>query len=131
MLLIIFMVVTPMLVDGVEVALPETRAPERMPKSGNQLDVAIRYDGEVYLGSQSVPRKSLPAALRDVHERSPDQNVSSSGRISGLGTSDVREVMRLVNRAGWSGAGIETRKREPVSGDWIEVARSTGEGERA
>ena len=33
-LLIIFMVVTPMLQKGVNVALPETNQPEKMPESG-------------------------------------------------------------------------------------------------
>jgi biopolymer transport protein ExbD len=110
-LLIIFMVVTPMLVDGVEVALPETTAPERLPESAGQLDISIRHDGTVYLARNPVPTERLFAALGDVHERSPDQKVVIRADAR-LPFERVREVMRLVQRAGWRGAGVETRRRE-------------------
>lgn len=114
-LLIIFMVVTPILVDGVDVALPETQAPERMPERGEQLDVAIRSDSSVYLDGQWVPAESLLAALSDLHGQAPGRDVviKADHRLS---YDDVRDVMRLVNRAGWSGAGIETRRREVDGG---------------
>jgi biopolymer transport protein TolR len=109
-LLIIFMVVTPMLVDGVEVALPETTAPDRMPEGGRQLDVSIRQDGSVYVGKQWVPKGELQAALRVLHQEAPERSVvvRADQRLAYV---EVRDVMRLVNRAGWTGAGVETRRR--------------------
>jgi len=41
-LLIIFMVVTPMLQKGVGVALPETIKPEQMPEGKNQVTMAVQ-----------------------------------------------------------------------------------------
>ena len=60
-LLIIFMVVTPMLQAGVDVALPETLDPPKMPEGGKQLNIAIKSDGQVYVGQQWVPTESLLA----------------------------------------------------------------------
>jgi len=115
-LLIIFMVVTPILVDGVEVDLPETAAPERMPEAGGQLDVVIEQDGSIYVGQQWVREESLPAALLGIHDRSPGQAVVIKADRR-LAYRDVRRVMQLLNHAGWSGAGIETHKREVRSDD--------------
>ena len=114
-LLIIFMVVTPMLQQGVDVALPETVLPERMPEGGKQLDVAIRFDGQVYLGQTYVPKESLPAALRDIYNQSPDKDVVIKADQR-LKYKDVREVMQMVNRAGFTGAGIEVHKKDPGEG---------------
>ena len=49
-LLIIFMVVTPLLQKGVDVALPETTRPEKMPENEQQLVVAVKMDGSVFVG---------------------------------------------------------------------------------
>jgi biopolymer transport protein ExbD len=108
-LLIIFMVVTPMLQQGVDVALPETIKPDRMPEGGQQLDIAIKQDGTVYVGAQYVPKESLPAALRDIYNQTPEKDVVIKADKR-LKYKDVREVMQLVNRAGFPGAGIETHK---------------------
>jgi biopolymer transport protein ExbD len=122
-LLIIFMVVTPMLQQGVDVALPETGNPEKMPEDAKQLDIAIRQDGSVYVGAQWIPKESLPAALRDIYNQSPDKNVVIKADKRLL-YKDVREVMQIINRAGFSGAGIETHKR--MSGE--EEATAAGGG---
>ncbi|HVT60611.1 MAG TPA: biopolymer transporter ExbD [Thermoanaerobaculia bacterium] len=47
-LLIIFMVVTPLPRSAVEVALPETAHPKNMAQVSNQLTVSIKSDGSVY-----------------------------------------------------------------------------------
>jgi biopolymer transport protein ExbD len=74
-LLIIFMVVTPMLQKGVNVALPETNLPEKMPENQKQLTVSVKNDGSVYVGSNYVPEAGLPAAFKQVHDGNPDREV--------------------------------------------------------
>jgi biopolymer transport protein TolR len=114
-LLIIFMVVTPMLQQGVDVTLPDTTDPAKMPEGGKQLSIAIRQDGSVYVGQQWVPKESLLSALKDIYNQTPDKNVviKADKRIQ---YKDVREVMQMVNRAGFPGAGIETHKKDAGAG---------------
>ena len=114
-LLIIFMVVTPMLQQGGHVSLPETADPAKMPEGANQLDIAIRQDGSVWVGEQRVPKESLLSALRDIYNQSPDKDVVIKADKRLL-YKDVREVMQIVNRAGFLGAGIETHKRDAAGG---------------
>ena len=110
-LLIIFMVVTPMLQQGVDVSLPETINPPKMPEAGKQLNIAIKADGSVYVGQQWIPNESLLTALRDIYNQSPEKTVVIKADKR-LKYKDVREVMQTVNRAGFPGAGIETHKRD-------------------
>jgi len=62
-LLIIFMVAAPMLTTGIEVDLPQTRAP-RMENDEEKLILTIDADQKVYLGETEVPQENLVEALQ-------------------------------------------------------------------
>ena len=62
-LLIIFMVITPLLQKGVDVALPETTKPEKIPENEKQLVIAVKLDGSVFIGQNWVPKGQLEAEL--------------------------------------------------------------------
>jgi biopolymer transport protein TolR len=108
-LLIIFMVVTPMLQKGVDVALPETHQPEKMPENSKQLTISIKQDGSVFVNQNWVPDDQLAAQLKGVHDQSPDKSVVLKGDRR-LKYKKVREVMKLVNEAGFSHVGLVTEK---------------------
>ena len=109
-LLIIFMVVTPMLQKGVDVALPETAAPPRMPEGQKQLTISVKQDGTVFVQDSWVPDENLSAALRDIHDQTPDKTIVVKGDRR-LKYKDVRRVMRLINEAGFTRVGLETKKK--------------------
>src|SRR5262245_49060803 len=99
-LLIIFMVVTPMLQSGVDVNLPETTRPEKVQEGEKQLTIAIKADGQIFVGQNWVPKDNFAAAIRQVYDQTPDKDV----RIKAdryLKYADVREIMRMVNDAGF------------------------------
>ena len=58
-LLIIFMVVTPMLSKGVNVDLPVTQHHDKRNDDNRDIIVAITHLGEIYLGSDRVPLEGL------------------------------------------------------------------------
>ena len=53
-LLIIFMVVTPMLHRGIHVQLPETKNHEKKQDTGEQLVVSIRGDGAIFIETEKI-----------------------------------------------------------------------------
>jgi biopolymer transport protein TolR len=110
-LLIIFMVVTPLLQAGRPVQLPETDKPEKMPESAKQLSVAMEQDGNVFLGDKWVPEDQLLATFQDIHERTPDKQVVIKADRR-LKYAAVRRLMKVINQAGFPGVGLETDKRE-------------------
>src|SRR6185295_8480292 len=71
-LLIIFMVVTPMLQKGVPVNLPVTEDPEKTPDTEKQLLISIKDDGTVYVGSKVIRKDEVNAAIEEIHTRTPD-----------------------------------------------------------
>src|SRR6266849_3955009 len=75
-LLIIFMVVTPMLQKGVPVNLPVTEDPEKTPDTDKQLQISVKADGTVYLGSLPVLKQQMQAELEKIHERTPDREIA-------------------------------------------------------
>ncbi len=108
-LLIIFMVVTPMLQKGVDVALPETHQPEKMPENSKQLTISVKQDGSVFVNQNWIPDDQLAAQLKSIHEQTPDKSVVLKGDRR-LKYKKVREVMKLVNEAGFSHVGLVTEK---------------------
>src|SRR5215213_9218704 len=71
-LLIIFMVVTPMLQKGVPVNLPITTKPEKTPDTEKQLQISVKADGTVYVGPNVIRKDEVQRALEDIHEKTPD-----------------------------------------------------------
>jgi biopolymer transport protein ExbD len=110
-LLIIFMVVTPMLQNGVDVALPETLKPDKIPENQKQLTVAMKQDGSVFIGQNWVPDQNLKAQLEDVHSSSPDKDVVIKADRR-LKYKQVRKLMQMVNEAGFSRVGVVTVKEK-------------------
>ena len=60
-LLIIFMVVTPMLQKGVSVDMAKVNNPEQMPDADKEdaLIVAVMRDGNVFFGNDKIARRSV------------------------------------------------------------------------
>lgn len=104
-LLIIFMVVTPMLVRGVPVQLPEVTHPEKMAEGSRQVDIAIQQDETVSIGRNRVADDQILARLRDIHDAHPDKTVVVKGDRR-VRYAEVRKVMKLANQAGFSGVGL-------------------------
>jgi len=67
-MLIIFMVITPMLSKGITVDLVKTKNPIAMADADKEdaVLVAVSRDGKVYLGSTQMTADSLPAKVKDL-----------------------------------------------------------------
>src|SRR2546421_10334793 len=68
-LLIIFMVVTPMLQKGVPIKLPAAEAPEKPPDTEKQLKIPVKPDGTVYLGSMVVVTHHEQSERQQINQR--------------------------------------------------------------
>jgi biopolymer transport protein TolR len=114
-LLIIFMVVTPMLQSGVDVNLPETNRPEKVQEGEKQLTIAIKADGQIFVQQNWVPKDNFAATIKQVYDQTPDKDV----RIKAdryLKYAEVREIMKMVNEAGFAKAGLITMKKSGPAG---------------
>jgi biopolymer transport protein TolR len=110
-LLIIFMVVTPLLQSGVPVLLPETNKPEKYPENAKQIKVAITEDGKMFIGQDWVPSKAqLVRQMDDILKADPNKEVVIKADRR-LKYREVRELMKALNEAGFNKVGLITTKK--------------------
>jgi len=76
-MLIIFMVITPMLSKGISVDLAKTKNPIAMHDADKEdaVLVAVSRDGRVYLGSTPVTPDALPPKVKDLLTNRMDKTV--------------------------------------------------------
>src|SRR5687767_13672706 len=104
-LLIIFMVVTPMLQKGVPVNLPVTEEPEKTPDTEKQLLISVKADGSVYLGPNVIRKDQVQSALEEIHGRTPDREVAVKGdKLVKYG--DVLDVLKALREVGFNDVGL-------------------------
>ena len=115
-LLIIFMVVTPMLQKGVPVNLPVTEDPEKTPDTEKQLQISVKADGSVYLGPNVVRRDQVETSLKEIFERTPDREIAVKGdRLVKYG--DVLDVLKACREVGFNDVGLISHpKKSPGEG---------------
>jgi len=67
-LLIIFIVITPMLSKGISVDMAKANNPTAMQDADKEdaVLVAVARDGQVYLGTNQMPPDSLPGKVKDL-----------------------------------------------------------------
>jgi biopolymer transport protein TolR len=110
-LLIIFMVVTPLLQSGVPVLLPDTTSPEKYPEGQHQVKVAIQEDGKIFIGQDWIPTKAeLIQRMDDMLKADPQKEVVIKADKR-LKYKEVRDVMKALNDAGFTKVGLITTKK--------------------
>jgi biopolymer transport protein ExbD len=113
-LLIIFMVITPMLQKGVSVNLAKTDNPVQMPEADKEdsLVVAIMRDGKVYLNSDAVTPETLTDKVKDALANKADKRIFVKAD-AGARYGDVGDVVDDVRSAGVGQLGLLTEERKP------------------
>lgn len=115
-LLIVFMVVTPMLQKGVPINLPITEEPERTPDTEKQLQISVKSDGSVYLGSTVVRKEQVESELQEIFKRTPDREIAVKGDRS-VKYGAVLDVLKACRNVGFNNLGLISQpKKQPTSG---------------
>src|SRR5579863_431886 len=113
-LLIIFMVITPMLQQKVQVDMAKVDNPVPMPDADKEdaIVVAVTRDGGVYLGQDHIATSELGAKVRDKLADTPGKTifVRADARAQFRAVEDAIDAVRT---AGVEDVGLLTQKREP------------------
>ncbi|HVJ04624.1 MAG TPA: biopolymer transporter ExbD [Candidatus Saccharimonadales bacterium] len=112
-LLIIFMVITPMLQKGVSVSLAKTDNPIKMPEADKEdsLIVAVMRDGKIYFNSDVVSAETLTDKVKDKLSNKPDKRIFVKAD-AGAKYGDVVAVVDNVRSAGVDQLGLLTEERK-------------------
>ncbi len=116
-LLIIFMVVTPFLQQGITVALPKNmNNPDVDPNiiKESSIVISVPNDGEYYLGKQRVEREQLTEKVDSMLEKIKNEQDRIVYIKSGVGVSygDVVNVINEVRKLGVDKIGLVADKKK-------------------
>src|ERR1700684_2022391 len=110
-LLIIFMVVTPMLQHGQAVNMARVDHPEDLAAADRDdaIIVAVARGGEIYVGTTQTPEDQLTAIIREKVKDKLDKSIfiKSDGRAKYI---DVTKVVDDVRSAGVDQVGLLTER---------------------
>jgi biopolymer transport protein TolR len=107
-LLIIFMVVTPMLHRGVHIELPITQHHEKKQDTGEQLVVSIRADG-TWIETDKIPDEGLVERVKKELKVSRPVHVRAD---KSLHYGDVRKVLEKIHDAGAQNVAMGTEEQQ-------------------
>jgi len=108
-LLIIFMITAPLLVAGVPINLPDSRA-KALDQDQKPVQISINGNGQVYIDEDAVPANGLNDALETIAEDhrggEPPQVFLRADRVLSYGS--VMQVMGELNRVGLNKVALVT-----------------------
>ena len=110
-LLIIFMVITPMLQKGVSVDMVPTEHPRQMPDADKEdaIMLAITRDGRIFLGTNLIQPDTITSRVEDAVALKLDKTVYVKGDARAK-YGDVVKVVDGVRAAGVDHLGLLTEK---------------------
>ena len=115
-LLIIFMVATPMMSQGLEVDLPQTTQVEVLPTEADHMVLTVRSDGKIYLDEYGVDNmEDLEGYLQRLVKEKNKTLFLQADKAVPYGT--VVSVMGVVKAAGVDKLGVvaEEEKTAPAA----------------
>jgi biopolymer transport protein TolR len=111
-LLIIFMVVTPMLQKGPAVQLPTTSDPPKKPEDKNQILIVVSKDKGLFIEKDQMPNEAAFASrLAEEYERNKQASIVIKGDAR-LTYGEVKKAMMKVKETGFEQVGLITQKRD-------------------
>lgn len=121
-LLIIFMVITPMLSKGVSVNMVKTHNDIKMQEADREdaILISITRDGKVYLspGNMMIQLDQLPAKVKDLQQNRSDKTVyiRADARARFASVTDVMDALRTdgVDTIGLITEAVQDRNRRSL-----------------
>jgi len=110
-LLIIFMVVTPMLQKGTSVELAKTHNPTNMPDADHDdaVLIAVTRDGKFWLNKSKIGIDELPSKVGDILATKMDKTVFVKSDFRAK-YGDVVQVVDTIRNAGVDKIGLLTER---------------------
>jgi biopolymer transport protein ExbD len=112
-LLIIFMVVTPMLQKGIPIQLPVTDNPDKKPENAKEKLITVAWGDppKYYIDTKWFPKAEFQKELDEMYQRDPAAElvIKADQRLK---YGEVKEVMRMTKEAGYQDVGLIVDKKQ-------------------
>ena len=107
-LLVIFMVVTPLLQKGVAVILPEASYAAKKPEV--KITLTVKKDETIFLEMDQVPKSDLHLRLKKLFEARVEKSLYIKADTT-LNYQVIMDIMDICQQAGLEGVGLMTEKK--------------------
>jgi biopolymer transport protein TolR len=114
-LLVIFMVTAPLMTQGIEVDLPQTRTVSVLPKDSEHMVLTIKKDGAVLLDEYEVPDQDLAGHLERLVKQENKSLFLRADKEVPYGR--VVAVMGEIKAAGIDRMGVVAEPEEKETGN--------------
>jgi biopolymer transport protein TolR len=110
-LLIIFMVVTPLLQKGIDVQIPQATNPDKKPENSKQRLISVKWSTPpaYYLDTKQLSKAEFQQALDELYQRAPSTEIVIKADQR-LKYGDVKEVFKMTKDAGFQDVGLIAQK---------------------
>jgi biopolymer transport protein TolR len=116
-LLIIFMVVTPLLQNGVSVQMPQADNPGKKPEGPKQKLIVVQFatPPAYYMEQKQYSKAEFQTALDELYQRNPsaDLVIKADQRLK---YGDVKDVFKMTKDAGFQDVGLIAEKKQKLAG---------------
>ncbi len=115
-LLIIFMVATPMMSQGIDVDLPQTKQVEVLPTESENMVMTVRQDGKIFLDEYAVELEDLENKLQVLVKEKNKTLFLQADKNVPYGT--VVDIMGRIKAVGIEKLGVVAEKPDeaPAAG---------------
>lgn len=115
-LLVVFMVAAPLMMQGVQVKLPKTQSQPLKASKDNTLIIAVKADGSYYLNvgatqKKAITLKDMVSMVEKIRRRTPDVVVLVKGDAQ-ASYGKVVTAMSGLQQAGVTDVGLVTDPRD-------------------
>ena len=117
-LLIIFMIVTPIIAAGFQATLPRSENPENRPEGPDEIRLGIDRDGKYYLdtgaGPQSVPDGDLAGRLMGLYATRTRDRILFLKADQNLDFARVQRAIEIARASGVRVVGAITEQKQVI-----------------
>jgi len=118
-LLIIFMIVTPLIAAGFQATIPRSANPENRPEGEGEVKLGIDKDGKFWLdlgpGPRQIPDDQLPGRLQAIYENRTKDKVLFLKADQNLEFGRVQQAIEIAKEAGVRVVGAITEQKQTLT----------------
>jgi biopolymer transport protein ExbD len=115
-LLIIFMIVTPLIAAGFQATLPRSENPENRPEGADEIRLGIDRDGKYYLdtgaGPQQIADADLPGRLQALYSMRSKDRILFLKADQDLEFARVQRAIEIARSSGVRVVGAITEQKQ-------------------
>ena len=118
-LLIIFMIVTPLIAAGFQATLPRSANPENRPEGPDEVRLGIDKDGKFYLdvgqGPRTISDQDLPGRLQALYDTRTKDKILFLKADQNIEFGRVQQAIEIARQAGVRVVGAITEQKQSLT----------------